>query len=92
LIAANGAIFGRWENRSRSAREKTQSGFSNERKREIEARQESCILSTPLLAQNFSWKSDQTRNQKERWGFSSEGAVEGGTKGVRKGKGGFDDY
>jgi hypothetical protein len=74
-------------------RERTQNGFCNERKRERGERQESSILLTPLLAQSFSWKGDRTRNEKERRGFSSWGAVEGGTEGVRKGKGkgGFDD-
>ncbi len=99
-IAANGAVFGRRENRSRCARERererererTQSGFCNERKRERRERQESSILLTSLLVQSSSWKTDRTRNEKERWGFSSGGgAVEGETEGVRKGKGGFDD-
>jgi hypothetical protein len=49
-------------------------------------------LLTSLLVQSSSWKTDRTRNEKERWGFSSGGgAVEGETEGVRKGKGGFDD-
>jgi len=40
-----------------------------------------------FLTQNFNWKSDWTRNEKERWGVSSGGVVEGGTKGVKKGSG-----
>jgi hypothetical protein len=41
------------------------------RERERGERQESSILLTPLLAQCFSWKSDRTRNEKKRQGFSS---------------------
>jgi len=97
LIAANGAVFGRRENRSRCARERkrerererTQNGFCNERKRERGERQESSILLTPLLAQSFSWKSDRTRNEKERRGFSSGGGGGGRHGGSEEGEGGF---
>jgi hypothetical protein len=47
-------------------------------------------LLTPLLAQSFSWKSDRTRNEKERRGFSGGGAVEGRREGgSEEGEGGF---
>lgn len=93
-ITTNGAVFGRPKNRSRRERkrERERKAVFAMRERERGERQESSILLTSLLVQSSSWKTDRTRNEKERWGFSSGGgAVEGETEGVRKGKGGFDD-